>query len=207
MHLELEGEANDYVGKGLSGAELTIRPYRRAAYADVSHQHLVIGNTVLYGATAGRLYAAGQAGDRFAVRNSGAIAVIEGAGNHCCEYMTGGIVVVLGRAGRNFGAGMSNGVAYVLDEAGTFESRVNHDMVGLEDLEEQDVEVLRRLIREHEEKTASPRARTILVQWDDYLPLFRKVAPRGAAALVAAAREAYLSAPAPVEPELARRSA
>ncbi len=208
MHLELEGEANDYVGKGLSGAELTIRPYRRAAYADVSHQHLVIGNTVLYGATAGRLYAAGQAGDRFAVRNSGAIAVIEGAGNHCCEYMTGGIVVVLGRAGRNFGAGMSNGVAYVLDEAGTFESRVNHDMVGLEDLDEQDVEVLRRLVREHEEKTASPRARTILVQWDDYLPLFRKVAPRGAAALVAATREAYLSAQAlTVEPELARRSA
>jgi glutamate synthase domain-containing protein 3 len=208
MHLELEGEANDYVGKGLSGAELTIRPYRRAAYADVSHQHLVIGNTVLYGATAGRLYAAGQAGDRFAVRNSGAIAVIEGAGNHCCEYMTGGIVVVLGRAGRNFGAGMSNGVAYVLDEAGTFASRVNHDMVGLEELDESDVAVLRRLVREHEEKTASPRARTILVQWDDYLPLVRKVAPRGATALVAATREAYLAAQAPAaEPELARRSA
>ena len=90
MHLELEGEANDYVGKGLSGGEITIRPFRRAAYADASHQHLVLGNTVLYGATAGRLFAAGQAGDRFAVRNSGAIAVIEGAGNHCCEYMTGG---------------------------------------------------------------------------------------------------------------------
>ena len=99
MHLELEGEANDYVGKGLSGGEITIRPFRRAAYADVSHQHLVIGNTVLYGATGGKLFAAGQAGDRFAVRNSGAIAVIEGAGNHCCEYMTSGIVVVLGRAG------------------------------------------------------------------------------------------------------------
>ncbi len=117
MHLELEGEANDYVGKGLSGGEITIRPFRRAAYADASHQHLIIGNTVLYGATAGKLFAAGQAGDRFAVRNSGAVAVIEGAGNHCCEYMTGGIVVVLGRAGRNFGAGMSNGVAYVMDEA------------------------------------------------------------------------------------------
>ena len=131
MHLELEGEANDYVGKGLSGGEITIRPFRRAAYADASHQHLIIGNTVLYGATAGKLFAAGQAGDRFAVRNSGAVAVIEGAGNHCCEYMTGGIVVVLGRAGRNFGAGMSNGVAYVLDEAGTFETRVNKDMVEL----------------------------------------------------------------------------
>ncbi|HYC32253.1 MAG TPA: glutamate synthase large subunit, partial [Gemmatimonadales bacterium] len=207
MHLELEGEANDYVGKGLSGGELTIRPYRRAAYADVSHQHLVIGNTVLYGATAGRLYAAGQAGDRFAVRNSGAVAVIEGAGNHCCEYMTGGIVVVLGRAGRNFGAGMSNGVAYVLDEAGTFETRINRDMVESAALEEEDAEVLRRLVREHEEKTASPRARTLLVQWDDYLPLFRKVAPKGGAGLVAATRAAYLAGEGEGERELVRRSA
>jgi glutamate synthase (NADPH/NADH) large chain/glutamate synthase (ferredoxin) len=208
VHLELEGEANDYVGKGLSGGEITIRPFRRAAYGDVSHQHLIIGNTVLYGATAGRLFAAGQAGDRFAVRNSGAFAVIEGAGNHCCEYMTGGIVAVLGRAGRNFGAGMSNGVAYVLDEAGTFETRVNHDLVELGEMEAEDIDLLRRLIREHEEHTVSPRARTILVQWEDYLPLFRKVAPRGAPALVAAAREAYLRAREP-EPavELARRSA
>jgi glutamate synthase (NADPH/NADH) large chain/glutamate synthase (ferredoxin) len=208
VQLELEGEANDYVGKGLSGAEITIRPFRRAAYADASHQHLVIGNTVLYGATAGKLFAAGQAGDRFAVRNSGAIAVIEGAGNHCCEYMTGGIVVVLGRAGRNFGAGMSNGVAYVLDESGTFEGRINHDMVESAELDEEDTEVIRRLIREHEERTASPRARTILVQWEEYLPMFRKVAPRGAAGLVAATRNAYLRARAlDLEPELARRSA
>ncbi|MGH7535807.1 MAG: glutamate synthase-related protein, partial [Gemmatimonadales bacterium] len=192
MHIELEGEANDYVGKGLSGGEITIRPFRRAAYADVSHQHLIIGNTVLYGATAGTLLAAGQAGDRFAVRNSGAVAVIEGAGNHCCEYMTAGIVAVLGRAGRNFGAGMSNGLAYVLDEAGTFESRLNRDMVELAEMDEDDVELLRRLIHEHEEKTVSPRARTILVQWDDFLPLFRKVAPTGASATLAATREAYL---------------
>ena len=195
MHLELEGEANDYVGKGLSGGEITIRPFRRAAYADVSHLHLIMGNTILYGATAGKLFAAGQAGDRFAVRNAGAIAVIEGAGNHCCEYMTAGIVVVLGRAGRNFGAGMSNGVAYVLDEAGTLESRVNRDMVGLAPLDEEDVELLQRLVREHEEKTASPRARTILVQWADFLPLFRKVAPTGAAAMVAETRAAYLQTP------------
>ncbi len=205
MHLELEGEANDYVGKGLSGAEITIRPFRRAAYADVSHQHLIIGNTVLYGATGGRLFAAGQAGDRFAVRNSGAVAVIEGAGNHCCEYMTSGIVAVLGRAGRNFGAGMSNGVAYVLDEAGTFDSRVNHDMVELAEMEEQDVELLRRLIREHEEKTVSPRARTILVQWEHYLPLFRKVSPRGAAGLVSAARQAYLQTAVVEREELVSR--
>src|SRR5262249_50413297 len=207
MHLELEGEANDYVGKGLSGGELIIRPFRRAAYADVSHQHLIIGNTILYGATAGKLFAAGQAGDRFAVRNSGAVAVIEGAGNHCCEYMTGGIVVVLGRAGRNFGAGMSNGVAYVVGEAGSFDTRVNPDMVDLTTLDDQDVELLRRLIHEHEEKTVSPRARTILVQWVDYLPLFRKVAPKGAFGLVAAAREAYLRTPLEQEGELARRSA
>ncbi|HET7468438.1 MAG TPA: glutamate synthase large subunit [Gemmatimonadales bacterium] len=208
MHLELEGEANDYVGKGLSGGELVIRPFRRAAYADTSHQHLIIGNTILYGATAGKLFAAGQAGDRFAVRNSGAVAVIEGAGNHCCEYMTGGIVVVLGRAGRNFGAGMSNGVAYVVDEAGTFESRVNRDMVELASLDEADLTLLHRLVREHEEKTASPRARRILVQWDQFVPLFRKVAPKNATQLVSAARDAYLQSAA-VEPELvpARRSA
>jgi glutamate synthase (ferredoxin) len=208
MHLELEGEANDYVGKGLSGGEITIRPFRRAAYGDVSHQQLIIGNTVLYGATAGKLFAAGQAGDRFGVRNSGAIAVIEGAGNHCCEYMTSGIVVVLGRAGRNFGAGMSNGVAYVLDETGTFGNRINPDMVELSALEERDVELLHRLVREHEERTASPRARTILVQWEGFLPLFRKVAPKGAEAYVAATRDAYLAVErADMEPALARRSA
>jgi glutamate synthase (ferredoxin) len=208
VHLELEGEANDYVGKGLSGGEITIRPFRRAAYAHASHQHLIIGNTVLYGATAGKLFAAGQAGDRFAVRNSGAVAVIEGAGNHCCEYMTGGIVLVLGRAGRNFGAGMSNGVAYVMDEAGTFESRVNHDMVELVDLDAEDIELLRKLIHEHEEKTVSARARRILVGWEDYLPLFRRVVPKGAVALVEAARTRYLQS-ASGEPELllARRSA
>ncbi len=208
MHLDLEGEANDYVGKGLSGGEITIRPYRRVAYADATHQHLILGNTVLYGATAGKLFAAGQAGDRFAVRNSGAIAVIEGAGNHCCEYMTGGIVVVLGRAGRNLGAGMSNGVAYVLDETRTLDERVNGDMVDLVELDSEDDEVLRRLVREHEEKTTSPRARTLLVDWARFQPLFRKVAPKGAEAFVAAARSAYLQgSSSEPEPVLARRSA
>ncbi|HEU4647462.1 MAG TPA: glutamate synthase large subunit [Gemmatimonadales bacterium] len=211
MHLDLEGEANDYVGKGLSGGEITIRPFRRAAYADATHQNLIIGNTVLYGATSGKLFAAGQVGDRFGVRNSGAIAVIEGAGNHCCEYMTGGIVVILGRAGRNLGAGMSNGVAYALDEAGSLAQRVNGDMVDLVDLEPEDEEVLLHLIREHEEKTASPRARAILVDWARYRPLFRKVAPKGAETYIAATREAYLRGAAVElrEPELvlARRSA
>jgi glutamate synthase (ferredoxin) len=208
IHLELEGEANDYVGKGLSGGEITIRPFRKAGYADKSHLNLIMGNTVLYGATGGKLFAAGQAGDRFAVRNSGAVAVIEGAGNHCCEYMTGGIVVVLGRAGRNFAAGMSNGIAYVLDEARTFSTRLNHDLVELGDLDDEDVEVLRRLIREHEEKTVSPRARNILVHWDEFLPQFRKVSPQGAAVEVTAIRTAYLSSPqVDNETLLVRRSA
>ena len=208
VHLELEGEANDYVGKGLSGGEITIRPFRKAGYGDKSHLNLIMGNTVLYGATGGKLFAAGQAGDRFAVRNSGAIAVIEGAGNHCCEYMTGGIVAVLGRAGRNFAAGMSNGVAYVLDESGTFSSRLNHDLAELGNLEEEDAAVLRRLVREHEEKTVSPRARNILVRWDEFLPFFRKVTPKGTMLQAAATTAAYLSSPQ-VEGEalLARRSA
>ena len=192
MHLDLEGEANDYVGKGLSGGEITIRPFRRAAYAEATHHNLIIGNVCLYGATSGRLFAAGQAGDRFGVRNSGAIAVIEGAGNHCCEYMTGGIVVILGRAGRNLGAGMSNGVAYVLDEGRTLHERYNPDMVELADLDGEDEAVLLRLIREHEEKTTSPRARGMLVDWERHRNFFRKVAPRGAGPYVAAIRSAYL---------------
>jgi glutamate synthase domain-containing protein 3 len=203
MHLDLEGEANDYVGKGLSGGEITIRPFRRAAYAEATHQNLIVGNVCLYGATAGRLFAAGQAGDRFAVRNSGAIAVIEGAGNHCCEYMTGGIVVVLGRAGRNLGAGMSNGVAYVLDEGRTLHERHNPDMVELLDLDAEDEAVLLRLVREHEEKTTSPRARGILVEWERHRPLFRKVAPKGAAPYVAVIRTAYLQSRPPADREAA----
>jgi len=121
--------------------------------------------------------------------------------------MTGGIVVVLGRAGRNFGAGMSNGIAYVIDEAGTFETRVNKDMVEVGGLEDADVALLQRLVREHEEKTASPRARRVLVQWDDFVPLFRKVTPKGAESLAAAARDTYLRDVRTEEPALARRTA
>ncbi len=177
MHLELEGEANDYVGKGLSGGEIVIRPFRDAAYGAETHRHVILGNTTLYGATSGKLFAAGRAGDRFAVRNSGAVAVIEGAGNHCCEYMTAGIVVVLGEVGRNFGAGMSNGVAYVLDEAESFVYRCNFDMVGVRPLNDADSQLLVALIREHFAKTGSPRAREILAAWDRYRPLFRKIVP------------------------------
>jgi glutamate synthase domain-containing protein 3 len=173
MHLHLEGEANDHVGKGLSGGEIVIRPFRDAGYAS----GVLIGNTALYGATSGRLFAAGGAGDRFAVRNSGAVAVIEGAGDHCCEYMTGGVVVVLGSVGRNFAAGMSNGIAYVLDERGVLESHCNLEMVAVSGLNTMDERVLRRLIQQHFHKTGSTRARTILADWEAYRTLFRKVAP------------------------------
>src|SRR6201997_1036928 len=127
---ELEGDANDYLGKGLSGGRIVVRPPANAAI--VPEQSIIVGNTVLYGAIEGECYFRGVAGERFAVRNSGAVAVIEGAGDHCCEYMTGGIVVVLGRTGRNFAAGMSGGIAYALDEDGSFKTRCNMAMIELE---------------------------------------------------------------------------
>jgi glutamate synthase domain-containing protein 3 len=181
LRLDLEGEANDHVGKGLCGAEITIRPFRDAAYADRDREHVIIGNTALYGATAGRLFAAGAAGDRFAVRNSGATAVVEGAGQHCCEYMTGGVVVVLGPVGRNLGAGMSNGLAYILDKTGALESRCNLEMVSAGALDEEDERRLHALIREHATKTGSLRARSILDAWPRSRALFRKVHPRAPA--------------------------
>ena len=189
MHLELEGEANDYVGKGLTGGEIVIRPFREAAAAGGTDQHVLLGNTALYGATAGTLFAAGRAGDRFAVRNSGATAVIEGAGAHCCEYMTAGVVVVLGPVGRNFAAGMSNGTAYVLDDAETFLARCNTDMVAVRALEPSDEQVVLELVREHYAKTGSAKARVILDSWGRCGPLFRKVAPLAAPAPVAAPAE------------------
>jgi len=179
MHLQLEGEANDHVGKGLCGGEIVIRPFRTAAYTGGSH--VLLGNTALYGATSGRLFAAGSAGDRFAVRNSGAVAVIEGAGDHCCEYMTGGVVVVLGPVGRNFAAGMSNGIAYVLDERGLLESHCNLEMVAVSGLNSMDERVLRKLVQQHFHKSGSARARLILAHWEAYRSLFRKVAPPAAA--------------------------
>ncbi|MEX2155664.1 MAG: glutamate synthase large subunit [Gemmatimonadales bacterium] len=181
MHLRLEGEANDHVGKGLCGGELVIRPFRSAAYATAGGSHVLLGNTALYGATAGHLFAAGGAGDRFAVRNSGAVAVIEGAGDHCCEYMTGGVVVVLGPVGRNFAAGMSSGVAYVLDESGTLASRCNLEMVAVTELDRADDRRLQTLVRRHYHKSGSMRAKRILEAWTSYRALFRKVSPPAAA--------------------------
>jgi glutamate synthase (NADPH/NADH) large chain len=201
---DLEGEGNDYVGKGLSGGRIIVKPPRNSGI--VPEESIIVGNTVMYGAIEGECYFRGIAGERFAVRNSGAVAVVEGAGDHCCEYMTGGIVVVLGKTGRNFAAGMSGGIAYVLDEAGDFQKLCNMAMVDLEpvlseetinentyhqsgDLEshgrvdvfqnllDSDVERLHILITRHAKLTGSRRAAEILANWKAWLPKFRKVMP------------------------------
>ena len=188
---ELEGEANDYVGKGLSGGRIVIRP--PADTGIVPEESIIVGNTVLYGAIAGECYFRGVAGERFAVRNSGATAVVEGAGDHCCEYMTGGIVVVLGTTGRNFAAGMSGGIAYVLDEDGTLRAALqpghgraagNAGMGRRRDARRPDRhDAARRRAAapaDHATMPATPareRAAEILANWRDYLPKFRKVMP------------------------------
>jgi glutamate synthase domain-containing protein 3 len=177
IRLVLTGEANDYVAKGMGGGEVVVRP--TPALANPSQQ-VIVGNTVLYGATGGHFFAAGSAGERFAVRNSGAKAVIEGVGDHGCEYMTEGVVVILGETGRNFGAGMSNGIAYVLDEAGDFESKLNPELVSSGGINDADEEIIQVLVRRHTLLTGSQRGRQILDGWDAYKPLFKKVAPKGA---------------------------
>ena len=178
VELTLIGDANDYVGKGLSGGVLALRPPDGAGF--VAEENVIAGNTILYGATAGRAFFRGLAGERFAVRNSGARAVVEGVGDHACEYMTGGVVAVLGRTGRNFAAGMSGGIAYVLDEDGTFEARCNTQLVTLETLETfetADVATLRALLEEHGSRTGSPVAARLLADWDATLRSFVKVMP------------------------------
>src|SRR5437879_4923618 len=175
--LTLEGDANDYVGKGLSGGRLIVYPPRRSTY--LPEENILIGNVVLYGATSGEAFFNGMAGERFAVRNSGATAVVEGLGDHGCEYMTKGLVIVLGRAGRNFAAGMSGGIAYVLDEKGDFaEKRCNLAGVDLEPvMDTADVQLLRHWIEKHFEATGSPRAEWILENWSSMLPKFIKIFP------------------------------
>ena len=178
LSLELEGEANDYVGKGLSGGRLIVRHPRAAQF--IPDQTVLVGNTVLYGATSGEAYIAGVAGERFGVRNSGAIAVVEGVGDHGCEYMTGGTVVVLGRTGRNFGAGMSGGIAFVLDEFGEFEhgGQCNTGMVELAHVTDRgELELLRRLVEQHARYTGSARAKRELGRWERAQRLFVAVVP------------------------------
>ncbi|MER3448852.1 MAG: glutamate synthase subunit alpha, partial [Chloroflexota bacterium] len=176
------GEANDYVGKGMSGGEVIIYPPRRAQFRP--DENVIVGNTVLYGATGGRLFVAGRAGERFAVRNSGAVAVVEGTGDHCCEYMTQGLVVVLGPTGRNFGAGMSHGRAYVFDPAQTFPARYNPDMVTIRRLEEPEINELRELIETHLRYTGSPKAAEILATWPESVSQFWAVVPKAAPAVI-----------------------
>ncbi|PJE78906.1 Glutamate synthase [NADPH] large chain [invertebrate metagenome] len=182
LDIILEGDANDYVGKGMTGGQLVIYPPERSAF--VAHKTVIIGNTCLYGATGGKLFAAGMAGERLAVRNSGAVTVVEGVGDHCCEYMTGGQVVVLGKTGINFGAGMTGGFAYVLDQDRRFVDRYNHELVDIHRIDLDDMESyqshLISLLEEHIEATESDWATEILEEFYDYRSYFWLIKPKAA---------------------------
>lgn len=176
MNIRLEGEANDYVGKGMNGGAIVILPPTESTFE--ASENVILGNTCLYGATGGELYANGRAGERFAVRNSRATAVIEGAGDHCCEYMTGGLIVVLGSVGRNVGAGMTGGLGYFLDEEGNFEAKVNPEIVKIQRICTPEGEAqLKELITNHVAKTGSKKGQLILDNWANYLPQFWQVVP------------------------------
>jgi glutamate synthase (NADPH/NADH) large chain len=182
LHLTLIGDANDYVGKGMAGGRIVIRPPENVSYN--THETAIIGNTCLYGATGGLLFAAGTAGERFAVRNSGATAVIEGSGDHCCEYMTDGVVVVLGRTGVNFGAGMTGGFAYVLDIDRDFVDCYNHDLIDIHRITPENMEAhlhhLRTLLLRYVEETGSAWGELILEDYRSFLPKFWLVKPKAA---------------------------
>ena len=193
LTLRLLGDANDYTGKGLSGGRIIVRPAPTAAY--IAEENIIAGNVILFGATAGEMFLRGMVGERFCVRNSGATAVVEGVGDHGCEYMTGGRVVVLGPTGRNFGAGMSGGIAYVWDPAGEFPARVNREMVDLDPLDDEDVAFLRDRIERHSEETDSAVAERILGRFDNAIAEFVKVMPRDYKRVLAeAAAEAAVTA-------------
>jgi glutamate synthase (NADPH) large chain len=185
LTLRLIGDANDYVGKGLSGGRLVLRPPLDAPYR--AEDNIIAGNVILYGATGGEVFVRGVVGERFCVRNSGAAAVVEGVGDHACEYMTGGRVVILGPTGRNVAAGMSGGVAYVLD---LDEGRLNREMVDLDPLEDDDREALRELVTKHAAETASPVATGLLAAWDDTVERFSKIMPRDYKRVLEAAKAA-----------------
>ncbi|MGB1191303.1 MAG: glutamate synthase large subunit, partial [Pseudomonadales bacterium] len=182
LNMHLTGDANDYVGKGMAGGELVVVPPVNSAFE--SRNTPILGNTCLYGATGGKLLAAGRAGERFAVRNSGAHTVIEGAGDHCCEYMTGGIVTVLGDTGYNFGAGMTGGLAYVLDEDRQFVDRYNHELVEICRINTESFEPykrhLRGIIQEFADRTQSEWGAHLVANFDDYLRSFWLVKPKAA---------------------------
>jgi glutamate synthase (NADPH/NADH) large chain len=182
LNMTLIGDANDYVGKGMTGGRIVIRPPEDASY--LARETAIIGNTCLYGATGGELYAAGTAGERFAVRNSGAVAVIESAGDHCCEYMTDGVVTVLGPTGVNFGAGMTGGFAYVLDIDRRFVDRYNHELIDIHRINSESLEAhlhhLRAMIMRHVEATGSKWGEQILDDYRTFLPKFWLVKPKAA---------------------------
>jgi len=194
LQLYLEGDANDYVGKGMAGGKLVIYPPRRSRFA--SQRTPIIGNTCLYGATGGLLYAAGTAGERFAVRNSGAMAIVEGVGDHGCEYMTGGVVVVLGETGVNFGAGMTGGFAFVLDENNAFVDRYNHELIDIHRVATENMEVQRNyllgLIEDYVQETRSEWGQAILDDFRYYASRFWLIKPKAAdlKSLIGALREA-----------------
>ena len=177
MTFSIEGDANDYVGKGLSGGKIIIYPPANSSFKP--EDNIIVGNVAFYGATAGEIYLNGRAGERFAVRNSGVSAVVEGVGDHACEYMTGGRVVILGTTGRNFAAGMSGGIAYVLDESGAFKKDVNPAMVGIEPFTSpKEIAEVRALIENHRTYTKSARAKQVLDNWDAMVPKFVKILPK-----------------------------
>ncbi len=187
--MELEGDTNDYLGKGLSGGKIILYPHKASTF--VAEENIIAGNVALYGATSGEVYIRGIAGERFAVRNSGVNAVVEGIGDHGCEYMTGGKVVVLGLTGRNFAAGMSGGIAYILDEAGDFATRCNTSMVGLEKLEDpEEIKDLKQLIQQHVDYTESAIGERVLADWNAMPPKFVKVMPKDYKRVLQAIKEA-----------------
>jgi glutamate synthase domain-containing protein 3 len=175
LDVVLEGDANDYFAKGMSGGRIAVFPPEGSDFAP--EENIIVGNVCLYGATAGEVFIRGMAGERFAVRNSGALAVVEGVGDHGCEYMTGGRVIVLGPTGRNFAAGMSGGIAYVLDADRKFERRVNREMVALEPLTAEDLQVVRSMVHRHYERTMSQLAWRVLSGWKKESQRFVKVMP------------------------------
>ncbi|HTA76803.1 MAG TPA: glutamate synthase subunit alpha, partial [bacterium] len=175
LTLRLIGDANDYVGKGLCGGKVIVTPPQESTF--VAEENIIAGNVLLYGATSGEAYIRGRAGERFAVRNSGVNAVVEGVGDHGCEYMTGGHVIIIGETGRNFAAGMSGGVAYVWNKSGDFALRCNKEMVELEQIESEDVAVVQGMLRKHVDYTGSEVAAHVLKNWDEISKQFVKVMP------------------------------
>ena len=202
ISLHLEGDANDYVGKGLSGGKITVDTPRDAAF--VASQNIIVGNVALYGATSGEVYFNGMAGERFAVRNSGAMAVVEGVGDHGCEYMTGGVVVILGSTGKNFGAGMSGGEAFIFEEDMSLASKVNPAMVRIEPFtDERDQKLVKRMLENHVAYTNSSKARRILERWRENTAKFVKVIPAAYAEVIqrhlAEGKDVRLAPPPPAQ--------